>query len=109
MSVILRLARFGKKKKPFYRIVATEKLTCRDGKFIEIVGHFNPMIQTAQVFLKEDRVKQWLDKGAKTTEVVGNLIKKNIPGLLEEKEKNRIGKIQDSRRKRKERAKARVA
>jgi small subunit ribosomal protein S16 len=108
VSVILRLARYGKKKAPFYRIVATEKQSKRDGKFIDIVGHFNPMTNPSTVVLKEDKVKKWIEVGAKSSLIVENLIKKTIPGLIEAKTEHRKKKIQEARRKRKERAKARA-
>jgi small subunit ribosomal protein S16 len=107
VAVTLRLARHGMKKRPFYRIVATERLSRRDGRFLEVVGTYNPMTQPAAVTLKEERVSKWLEVGAQTTEQVASLIKAHMPGKLEAIETGRRNKIQAQRRKRKERAVAR--
>lgn len=109
VAVTLRLARHGQKKRPFYRIVAAEKQSWRDGRFLEVVGFYNPMKNPAAVTIKEDRVRKWIDSGAETTEVVTKLIKQSLPGLLETKIEARQAKIRDARRKRKERAKQRAA
>ena len=81
MAVTLRLSRHGKKKNPFYRIVATETGFRRDGKYIEIVGSYNPMQDPPLVVLKEERVKSWIENGAKPSALVRTLIKNNI-GIL---------------------------
>ncbi|RMG39472.1 MAG: 30S ribosomal protein S16 [Candidatus Dadabacteria bacterium] len=107
MAVTLRLARHGQKKRPFYRIVAADKSCRRDGRFLEIVGTYNPMVDPADVTLKEDRVKHWIDRGATTSELVRSLIRKKIPGYLESIEEKRRSKIQLLRKKRKERAASR--
>lgn len=105
MAVTLRLARHGQKKRPFYRIVAAEKEARRDGRYIEIVGTFNPMTNPATITMKEDRIKRWMAVGAQQTRIVRSLITKQIPGLVEEKEKAQREKIQARRKQRKERAK----
>jgi small subunit ribosomal protein S16 len=66
----IRLTRKGKKKKPFYRIVVTEKTRPRDGRFVEIVGTYDPLVSPADVRLKEDRVKYWLSVGAQPSDTV---------------------------------------
>ncbi len=76
MSVKIRLARHGAKKRPFYRIVIANSESPRDGKFLETVGTYNPLPDTAEVSLKPDRVKYWLGKGAVPTHTVKNLLKK---------------------------------
>ena len=76
MPVKIRLARHGAKKKPFYRIVAADSEFPRDGRFLEIVGTYNPLIDTAEVYLKQERVKYWIDQGAIPTATVKNLLKK---------------------------------
>jgi small subunit ribosomal protein S16 len=76
MPVKIRLARHGAKKKPFYRIVATDSESPRDGRFLEIVGTYNPLIDPAEVSLKQERVKYWIDQGAIPTATVKNLLKK---------------------------------
>ena len=76
MSVKIRLARHGAKKKPFYRIVIADGESPRDGKFLENVGTYNPLADPAQVSLKQDRIKYWMDQGAIPTDTVRNLLKK---------------------------------
>lgn len=78
MSVKIRLARHGAKKKPFYRIIVTDSESPRDGRFVEILGTYNPLIEPAEVIVKEDRVQYWIDKGAIPTDTVKNLIKKQV-------------------------------
>lgn len=76
MPVKIRLARHGTKKKPFYRIVAADSESPRDGRFLEIIGTYNPLIDPAEVSLKQERVKYWIDQGAIPTTTVKNLLKK---------------------------------
>jgi len=76
MSVKIRLARHGTKKKPFYRIVVADSESPRDGKFLEVVGTYNPLMDPAEVNLKDERVKYWMDQGAIPTGTVKNLLKK---------------------------------
>jgi small subunit ribosomal protein S16 len=75
MAVKLRLTRVGSKKNPIYRVVAADSRAPRDGKFIEIVGRYNPQTDPSTVELDNDKVKAWLDKGAQPTESVQKLIK----------------------------------
>lgn len=109
MAVMLRLARHGQKKRPFYRVVAAEKQCWRDGRFLQIVGTYNPMVNPATVTLNEERVREWVSQGAQATPVVASLIKKSIPGLLEEREQRQRARIQAARKARKERAAKRAA
>lgn len=106
MAVVLRLARLGKHKSPAYRVVATDKQNKRDGRFLEVLGTYNPLSNPARVTLKEDLIKKWLGQGAKPTDVVRSLIKKAMPGIVEAREEHQLKKIQDARKKRKQRAKA---
>ena len=76
MSVKIRLARHGTKKRPFYRIVVADSESPRDGKFLEVVGTYNPLLDPAEVNLKDERVKYWMDQGAIPTGTVKNLLKK---------------------------------
>jgi small subunit ribosomal protein S16 len=103
VAVVLRLARLGKHKSPAYRVVATDKQNKRDGKFLEVVGTYNPVASPAQVSLKEDRIKKWLNAGALPTEVVRSLIKRSLPGVIEAREEHKKKKTQEARLKRKER------
>lgn len=76
MAVKIRLTRQGGKKKPFYRIVVADSEAPRDGSFLEVVGTYNPMVETAQVTLKNERVAYWLGQGAIPTDTVKQLLKK---------------------------------
>jgi small subunit ribosomal protein S16 len=69
----------GAKKKPFYRVVVMERRQARDGKFVEIVGHYNPKANPPLIELKMDRVRHWLARGAQPTDTVNSLLKKAIP------------------------------
>ncbi len=64
MAVRIRLARMGAKKKPYYRLVAADSEAPRDGKFLEILGTYDPMKDPAQVTVQKEKVKQWLENGA---------------------------------------------
>ena len=75
MAVKIRLTRMGAKSKPFYRIIAADTDFPRDGKFLEILGNYDPKKDPAEINLKEDRVRDWLSKGAKATVTVANLLK----------------------------------
>ena len=74
--VRIRLRRMGAKKKPFYRIVAADSQYPRDGRFLEIVGTYDPMIEPAAVTLKTDRIEYWIGQGAVATDTVRSLLKK---------------------------------
>ncbi len=76
MSVKIRLARHGAKKKPHYRIVVADIESPRDGKFLEIVGTYNPLSDPVEVNIKQDRVQYWLGQGAIPTDTVKSLLKK---------------------------------
>lgn len=106
VAVTLHLARYGKKAVPFYRIVVSEKGSKRDGRFIERVGTYNPLTDPATIIVKEDRVRKWVDEGAQMTVQVRSIIKKSIPGFIEEIEKRRLEKKRTARQKRKARAKS---
>ena len=81
MSVKLRLARVGKKKKPFYRIVAADSRRARDGRFIEVMASYSPIMDPEFSSMHEDRIFYWLDNGAVMTERVRSLLKRE--GVLE--------------------------
>jgi small subunit ribosomal protein S16 len=76
MSVKIRLARHGAKKRPFYRIVIADNESPRDGKFLENVGTYDPVADPAKVSLKQERIKHWIGQGAIPTHTVKNLLKK---------------------------------
>lgn len=70
----IRLSRQGRKKDPHYRIVVAEKSRARDGRFIEIVGYYNPALQPVRLHLELDRIDYWLEKGAQPSDTVRALI-----------------------------------
>jgi len=73
------LTRVGSKKNPIYRVVAADSRSPRDGKFLEIVGRYNPQTNPSTIELDEDKIKAWLDKGAQPTDSVRRLMKaKNL-------------------------------
>lgn len=76
MAVKLRLTRMGSKKKPFYRVVAINTETRRDGRPLEFLGYYNPMTEPVDIKLDMEKVQAWLDKGAKPSDTVRSLIKK---------------------------------
>ncbi|MCA1743343.1 MAG: 30S ribosomal protein S16 [Desulfonatronovibrio sp.] len=76
MALRIRLTRMGSKKKPFYRIVALDSKTRRDGRALEYLGHYNPMKEPVELSINMERVQAWLDQGAKPTDTVRSLIKK---------------------------------
>jgi len=75
--LMIRLARFGAKKKPFYRVVVIEKERARDSRNIEVVGQYNPLTTPATVNLNHDRIAHWTKNGAQLSETVGRLLKNN--------------------------------
>ena len=75
--LMIRMARFGAKKKPFYRVVVIEKEKARNGRHIEVIGHFNPLTKPAQASLKHDRVEYWTKNGAQMSDTVKRLVEKN--------------------------------
>ena len=75
MAVKLRLKRMGAKKRPFYRVVAADSRSPRDGKFIETVGTYNPIMEPAEVKIDEEKAMKWLNDGAQPTDTVRNLFK----------------------------------
>lgn len=75
--VKIRLQRYGSHKNPFYRIVACDSRSPRDGKFLEILGTYNPLTEPATVKLEAEKITKWLDNGAQPTVTVANILKKN--------------------------------
>lgn len=76
MSVTIRLSRHGTKKRPFYRIVVSDRRFPRDGRYIEQLGTYDPSAATGGVKLDKDKVETWLKKGAKPSQTVSELIKR---------------------------------
>ncbi|MCS7007416.1 MAG: 30S ribosomal protein S16 [Thermoleophilia bacterium] len=75
MAVKIRLTRVGSKKNPIYRVVVADARSPRDGRFIEIVGRYNPQTEPSTIDLDEEKVRAWLAKGAQPTEPVARLLK----------------------------------
>ena len=75
MAVKLRLTRSGSKKRPFYRVVAINSGSRRDGRPLEFLGYYNPMTNPAKVEIDQEKVKKWLDLGAEASDTVRNLLK----------------------------------
>lgn len=89
MATVIRLARGGSKKRPFYRIVAADSRMARDGRFIEKLGTYNPLLpkdSEERVQMDMDRVKDWLSKGAQPTDRVSRFLE--AAGVLEKKTRN---------------------
>ncbi len=80
MAVRIRLARMGAKKKPFYRLVAANSEAPRDGKFLEILGTYDPMKDPAQITVQKDKVNRWLEQGASVSGSAKAILQKE--GLL---------------------------
>ena len=80
MAVRIRLKRMGAKKRPFYRIIVADARAPRDGRFIETLGTYNPLLEPSEVKLREDRVRLWLTRGAQPSDPVRDILKRQ--GLL---------------------------
>ncbi len=76
MAIRLRLTRGGRKKRPFYRIVAANSEARRDGRFLEILGTYDPLKDPAEIKLDAEKVKKWLDRGATPSDTVRSIIAK---------------------------------
>jgi small subunit ribosomal protein S16 len=76
MALRIRLARYGAKKRPFYRIVVTNSESPRDGRFLEIIGTYDPRQEPAAVSVKEELLSLWLSRGATPTDTVASLLKR---------------------------------
>jgi len=77
--LMIRLARIGKKKRPFYRVVVTEKTRPRNGRFVEIVGTYDPLKKPAAVQLDRERVEYWMSKGAQPSDTVRSFLRNPKP------------------------------
>jgi small subunit ribosomal protein S16 len=75
MSVVIRLMRAGAKKRPFYRMVAADSRRQRDGRFLEILGHYNPLTHPYELVVHKDKVQVWIDKGAQPSEQAASLLR----------------------------------
>ena len=89
MAVKIRMTRFGRKKRPFYRIVVTDSRTPRDGRYLECIGTYCPLSDPAELKLEEGRIGYWLDQGAQPSDTVRNLFKSK--GILYKRNLKRRG------------------
>lgn len=90
MAVKIRLKRMGAKKAPFYRIVVADSRSPRDGKFIENLGYYNPLVNPAEIKVDEDKALKWLSTGAIPTDTVKNLLSKT--GIMKKFHDSKQGK-----------------
>lgn len=77
MAVKIRLKRMGAKKKPFYRVIVADSRSPRDGKFIDQIGHYNPVSEPVDVKIDDEKAIKWLNNGAQPTDTVKDLFKKH--------------------------------
>jgi small subunit ribosomal protein S16 len=77
MAVIIRLARYGAKKKPFYRVVATDNRSPRDGRFLDLLGTYDPMDKQKGINLNMDAIRNWIARGAEVSDTVNRIMKKS--------------------------------
>ena len=89
MAVKMRLKRMGAKKAPFYRVVVADSRSPRDGKFIELIGTYNPLTTPAEIKLNEELALEWLKKGAIPTDTVKNLFSKS--GIMKKFHETKLG------------------
>lgn len=90
MAVKLRMIRMGAKKRPFYRVVAADSRSPRDGRFIELLGTYDPTKNPAVVTLKEAEILKWLNEGAQPSDTVKNLLSKQ--GIMKKFAESKQGK-----------------
>ncbi len=90
MAVKLRLKRMGAKKRPFYRVVAADSRSPRDGKVIEEVGYYNPIMEPADIKIDEEKAMKWLRNGAIPTDTVRDILKKQ--GIIKKFHEERMSK-----------------
>jgi small subunit ribosomal protein S16 len=76
MALRLRLTRLGSKKRPFYRVVAMNSETRRDGRALDYLGYYNPMVEPNEIKLDHDKVRKWMEQGARPTQTVKSLLDK---------------------------------
>lgn len=90
MAVKMRLKRMGAKKAPFYRVVVADSRSPRDGKFIAIIGTYNPLANPTEIKINEELALEWLNKGAIPTDTVKNILSK--AGIMEKYHNSKLGK-----------------
>src|SRR4030095_16437316 len=105
MSVVIRLMRTGAKKRPSYRMVVADSRRQRDGRFLEILGHYNPLAQPYELVVHKEKVEQWLNRGAQPSEQAASLLRSlgirkpaAVPASAEEKPKAQKAEAKAKRR-----------
>lgn len=93
MAVKLRLRRMGSKKRPFYRVVAADSRSPRDGRFIEEIGYYNPITEPADIKINEEIALKWLKNGAEPTDTVRDLFSKQ--GIMKKFHESKMTKKED--------------
>ena len=83
MALKIRLTRLGDKKSPFYRVVVADSRSPRDGKFVEVIGTYNPLTEPAEIIIDAEKASRWLKNGAQPTETAKELLVKS--GVIERK------------------------
>lgn len=83
MAVKIRLTRLGDKKSPFYRVIVADSRSPRDGRFIDVIGTYNPLVDPAEIKIDADKAKRWLNNGAQPTDTAKALLVKS--GIIEKK------------------------
>ena len=81
MAVVIRLMRAGAKKRPFYRVVAADSRRQRDGRFLEILGHYNPITKPHELKLQKEQIEAWIARGARPSEQVESLLRASGIGV----------------------------
>ncbi|GBD33607.1 MAG: 30S ribosomal protein S16 [Gemmatimonadales bacterium] len=76
MAIRIRLRRVGRKGKPFYRIVVADQQSARDGRFVEVIGHYNPLTDPAEIKVDVEKARSWLARGATPTETARSLLRR---------------------------------
>ncbi|MBZ4643253.1 MAG: small subunit ribosomal protein [Deferribacteres bacterium] len=76
MATKIRLMRLGRKKRPFYRVVVADSRARRDGRFVDILGYYNPLVEPAEIKIDEEKALNWLKEGAIPTDTVKNILSK---------------------------------
>ncbi|MCI6542409.1 MAG: 30S ribosomal protein S16 [Christensenellales bacterium] len=83
MAVKIRLTRLGDKKSPFYRVIVADSRSPRDGRFIDVIGTYNPLVDPAEIKIDADKAKKWISNGAQPTDTAKALLVKS--GIIEKK------------------------
>jgi len=108
MALAIRLRQQGRNNRTMYRVVVTDERSPRDGKYLELVGWYNPIEEESEknLFLKPDRIQHWLNLGAQMSDSVENLVKRSVPSIIRWNTDRIVANKEKQRSKRKARKKA---